>query len=215
MSFELPSLHDLDWEDPVAVADGAERAFDLLTADRWEALIERVDALPATERLAQMCEQNHFVKKLVVHDAPDHGYRIRAHLFRGSHTDRPHNHRWSFASMILAGRYRHTQYRADGVFEEIDPSQLQVVSTRTERVGDWYSLHHTAIHSVSAELGTFSLVLRGPAIRDSFRIIGTGRNSSYTVRAAEQESAEERAMKVMSKGQLDQALGEVRALRPQ
>ncbi|WP_317447677.1 hypothetical protein [Streptomyces collinus] len=215
MSFELPSLHGLDWEDPVAVGEGAERAFAALTAHRWEALIERVDALPATERLARMCEQNHFVKKLVLHDAPEHGYRIRAHLFRGSHTDRPHNHRWSFASMILAGRYRHTQYRADGVFEEIDPSELQVTSSRMERAGDWYSLHHTAIHSVSAEQGTFSLVLRGPAVRDSFRIIGTARDSSYTVRTADQESVEERSLKVMSREQLDQSVSEVHALRAQ
>ncbi|WP_327749782.1 hypothetical protein [Streptomyces europaeiscabiei] len=210
----LPSLHGLDWDDMEEVFPAAEEAFAALTADRWTLLLNLLDAVPPNPELSEMCETYDFLDKVVLHNDKEHGYRIRAHLFREGYFDRPHDHRWPFASMILTGSYRHTQYGDNSGFADADPNDLRPLSVRTERPGDWYALHHTAVHSVSAEAGTLSLVLRGPAVKDSFRIIETDRSSSFTVKGAAQETSEERAAKRMSDERLRTTIDIIRAGRP-
>lgn len=214
MTMLLPSLHGLDWDDTPAVAAAAATAFDALTANRWQRLLALADAVPGTPQLAGMCERYDFLNKLVLHNSPEHGYRVRLHLFRGGYFDRPHNHRWPFAATILTGSYQHTQYSTDVPFATADPRTLRTISVRTERPGDQYALHHTAIHSVRAATGTISLVLRGPATADSFRIIDTDRTSSFTVRGAASETSKERDTKRMRPDQLAAALQQLHALRP-
>lgn len=215
MTVTLPSLHGLDWDDTDTVWRAAGEAFTALTVDRWAPLLSLLDALPGSPRLTEMCETYDFLDKLVLHDDTEHGYRIRAHLFRDGYFDRPHDHRWPFASMILTGSYRHTQYGSNAGFTDIDPADLRPLSVRTERPGDWYALHHTAVHSVTAQSGTLSLVLRGPAVKDSFRIIDTDRASSFIVKGAAQETPAERATKRMSPDRLTTVITRIQASRPQ
>jgi hypothetical protein len=210
----LPSLHGLAWDDMASVFPAAEMAFAALTADCWELLLNLLDAVPTNPELTEMCETYDFLDKVVLHNDKEHGYRIRAHLFRDGYFDRPHDHRWPFASMILTGSYRHTQYGDNSNFADVDPDNLRPLSIRTERPGDWYALHHTAVHSVSAEAGTLSLVLRGPAVKDSFRIIETDRSGSFTVKGASQETTAERASKRMGEERLRTTIGVIRAARP-
>lgn len=213
-NFTLPSLHGLDWEDTGAVYAAAERAFAILTENRWERLINLLDSVPSNPELSEMCETYDFLDKVVLHNDKEHDYRIRAHLFRDGYFDRPHDHRWPFASMILTGSYRHTQYGDNSGFEDLSPDELRPLTIRNERAGDWYVLHHTAVHSVSANAGTLSLVLRGPAVKDSFRIIQTDRRSSFTVKGAAQETDEERAAKHMSPQRLRTTIDFIRSARP-
>ncbi|MGH3801323.1 MAG: hypothetical protein ACRDTD_14535, partial [Pseudonocardiaceae bacterium] len=37
---------------------------------------------------------------------------------------------------------------------------------RTESTGDFYTLHHTMIHSVTTQPYTTSLIVRGPEVKD-------------------------------------------------
>jgi hypothetical protein len=59
------------------------------------------------------------MRKLVLHDDADLGVRLRLHLYRGGFFDRPHNHRWSFASRILHGGYRHRLFGRDDQYRKV------------------------------------------------------------------------------------------------
>ncbi|MCX5402280.1 hypothetical protein [Streptomyces sp. NBC_00102] len=210
----LPSLHHLDWNDLPAVTAAAERAFATLTDARWSLVVHLLRQLPGDAALVDMCESYDFMDKLVLHDDPEHGFRVRLHRFRAGYFDRPHNHRWPFASAILAGSYRHTQYGSDGDFESASAENLRPLQIRTENVGDWYVLDHTAVHSVTAEAGTISLVLRGPAAKDSFRIIDAPTGSSFVVKGAKYESEKERADKRMTVARLTTSITDILDDRP-
>lgn len=210
----LPQLHRLDWDDSAAAHRAADSAFTQLTADRWSTLIALLDALPEDAHLVEMCETYDFLDKLVLHDDPDGGYRVRLHAFRPGYFDRPHNHRWSFASMILAGSYLHTQYGADHDFETASLDTLRPLAIHTERAGDWYTMHHTAVHSVSADAGTVSLILRGPAAKSSFRILDAATGGSFHVRGAQDETPQQRAAKRTDPARLADTIARIRALRP-
>ncbi|MFB8086912.1 hypothetical protein [Streptomyces sp. NPDC055992] len=211
----LPHLRDLDWDDLSAVAAAAERSFQQLTAERWSSLAALLQALPTDAALVEMCESYDFLDKLVLHDDPEQRYRIRLHRFRPGYFDRPHNHRWSFASAILTGSYVHTQYGSDAEFDTATADRLRPLQIRTERAGDWYVLHHTAVHSVTAEAGTISLVLRGPAAKRSFRIIDAPTGGSFIVKGAKDETEKERAGKRMSSARLTSTITDILDCRPQ
>jgi hypothetical protein len=50
--------------------------------------------------------------------------------------DRPHNHRWSYASTVIAGRYRHILFGDADLDERIDPASLTPVMVRREQAGN-------------------------------------------------------------------------------
>ncbi|GAA1162173.1 hypothetical protein F4556_005030 [Kitasatospora gansuensis] len=208
----LPGLDGLDWDDLPAVAAASADAFDALTRDSWALLADLLAALPENAELAAMCEQFDFLDKLVLHLGDN--YRVRLHRFRPGYFDRPHDHRWSFASMILTGSYQHVQYGTNEGFETIDPAALVPRQIRTERAGDHYVLHHTAVHSVHADAGTMSLVLRGPAAKDAFRIIDAPSGGSFTARGSQFETPDQRDAKRMPPQVVTAAIADILAARP-
>ncbi|WP_316521151.1 hypothetical protein [Kitasatospora brasiliensis] len=208
----LPSLRGLDWDDLPAVASAAALAFHDLTRDNWTLLADLLTTLPDSLALAAMCERFDFLDKLVLHQ--EDGYRLRVHRFRPGYFDRPHDHRWSFASMILTGAYRHVQYGTNEGFDTIDPAALRPRQIRTERAGDQYVLHHTAVHSVTADAGTISLVLRGPAVKDAFRIIDAPSGESFTARGTHSETDAQRDAKRMPSQILAATVRDILAARP-
>ena len=52
----------------------------------------------------------------------------------------------------------------------LDVSTLRARQIQTEPAGATYTLHHTMIHSVTADAYTTSLVVRGPAVKDRFLV---------------------------------------------
>ncbi|MEU3559683.1 hypothetical protein [Kitasatospora sp. NPDC006786] len=208
----LPSLSGLDWDDLPAVASASALAFHDLTRDNWALLADLLTTLPASPGLAAMCERFDFLDKLVLHQ--DDGYRLRIHRFRPGYFDRPHDHRWSFASMILTGAYRHIQYGTNEGFDTIDPAALRPRQIRTERAGDQYALHHTAVHSVTADAGTISLVMRGPAVKDAFRIIDAPSGGSFTARGAQSETDAQRDAKRMRPDVIAATVHDILTARP-
>jgi hypothetical protein len=87
------------------------------------------------------------------------GRRHRSWPSRGPPAERP-KHRFSVRSRrgrserLWPGRQRH-----------IDVAALRPRTVRTESTGDFYTLHYTMIHSVTAQPHATSLLVRGPRSR--------------------------------------------------
>ncbi|MEU7906366.1 hypothetical protein [Actinoplanes sp. NPDC049118] len=164
-------LRTLDWDDLSAVADTSDKLLTSLDQDRG-LLDDLVSKALADPHLTALCEHYDILDKIVLHDDPT-GWRLRLHIFLPGYYDRPHNHRWTYASRILYGSYTHTLYGTEDQIadaEPIDVSTLRPRMVRTETAGDTYVLHHTSIHSVTAAPYTTTLIVRGPAVKDRFMV---------------------------------------------
>jgi hypothetical protein len=195
-------LDQIDWDDTTSILRGCTPLFDTLTSD--PALLATLVARVADDsHLADMCEGYDFLRKLVLYDAPHLGVRLRLHLYQPGFFDRPHNHRWSFASHILRGGYVHRIFGRDDQFsEDTDPSSLHPIHERLEQPGSTYVLHHTSVHTVQAEADTISLLVRGPSAKQRFLILDAAVGGSFWVYGAAQESPEQRASKRLTRQQL-------------
>lgn len=206
------TLYGIDWDDTASILRGCTPLFDVLTTERG-LLPELVAAVSTNEHLADMCEGYDFMRKLVLHDDVEHGIRLRLHLYNEGFFDRPHNHRWSFASHILRGGYTHRIFGRDDQFaEETDPADLTPIHERLERPGSTYALHHTSVHSVHAEADTVSLLVRGRAAKDRFLILDAHNRSSFWVYGAANETAEQQTNKRLTPQQLNETIGRAQSL---
>jgi len=205
----IEPLRSLDWEDIDAVENATRKTLTALTEDGaplWDAL----STLPERPELLRLCEHYDILDKIVLH-VDESGVRLRMHIFWPGYYDRPHNHRWSYASTILRGQYRHYLFGDAEVNETTEPSSLKALIVRQEQVGNAYALHHTMVHAVVAEPFTVSLVIRGPAVKDRFLVMDRKTGQSWWQYGAAQEPAEDAARKRMSverfrelRGQLDE-----------
>ena len=91
-----------------------------LAQDKTE-LRNQVLKIPLTSSLFGLCEHYDILDKIILEDGP---IRIRLHIFADEYFDRPHNHRWTYSSLILSGGYQHTIY---SLKEEIDSPEIQDV----------------------------------------------------------------------------------------
>jgi hypothetical protein len=184
------------WDDIDAVEAETRKVLDTLTGDR-SAIRSVLVHMPRRPDLLALCEHYDILDKIVLWDDPV-GFRVRLHVFLPGYFDRPHNHRWSYASTILRGQYRHHLFGNVELDEEIAPGSLQAVMVRQEQVGDAYALHHLIVHAVVAEPYTVSLVVRGLAVKDRFLVMDRVAGKSWWQYGAAQESPEDAAEKRMS-----------------
>ena len=206
----LAGLRSIDWDDTGSILGGCIPAFDAITPAVLANLLETLQADP---RLQAMCERYDFLDKLVLHDMPDAGVRIRLHLYRDGYYDRPHNHRWSFASRILCGQYGHRIFGTDDAFtEDTDPATLRPLCERAETPGSTYALHHASVHTVQASSSTISLLIRGPAAKDRFLILDRAAEGSFWAYGAASETPQQRAAKTMTPAILHDAIARARIL---
>ncbi|ROO63076.1 hypothetical protein EDC02_5089 [Micromonospora sp. Llam0] len=205
------ALDTVDWNNTGSILHTAGSIFDAITHEPG-LLTALLDNLATDTHLRTMCEDYDFMDKLVLYDSPDHQIRLRLHLYRTGYFDRPHNHRWPFASRILRGSYLHRLYGRDDHFtEDTDPDTLTPIMERVERPGSTYALHHTSVHTVQAEADSISILLRGPAAKERFLILDKTAGSFWVYGAA-QETPATRASKIMNSDQLDQTIARVREL---
>ena len=196
----IEPLRSLDWEDIDAVEHATRKALTTLTDD-MRPVRETLLALPERPELLKLCEHYDILDKIVFHD-DESGIRLRLHVFLPGYFDRPHNHRWSYASIILRGQYRHYLFGDAELDESIDPASLRALLVRDEQAGSTYALHHTMVHAVVAEPFTVSLVIRGPAVKDRFVVMDRKTNKSWWQYGAGQESPSDAARKRMNAGRL-------------
>jgi hypothetical protein len=205
-------LRSLDWHDTEAVEAATRKALaDLLDDGNRQAIRQILLAVPERPELLRLCEHYDILDKLVLWDDPS-GFRVRLHVFLPGYFDRPHNHRWSYASSVLTGQYRHILFRDAELGEHVDPASLTPVMVRWEQAGSSYVLHHSMVHAVVAEPYTVSLVIRGPAVKDRFLVMDRKTGESWWQYGAGRESAEEAAKKQMSVERLLELVDRLRDL---
>jgi hypothetical protein len=206
MEAVIEPLRALDWDNIDAVEDATRKALTTLTED-GRLVRDTLRDLPGRPDLLGLCEHYDILDKIVLWDDPT-GVRVRLHVFLPGYFDRPHNHRWSYASTILRGAYRHYLFGDVELDETIDPGSLDALMVRQEQVGSTYALHHAMVHAVVAQPYTVSLVIRGPAAKDRFLVMDRRTGQSWWQYGAGQESAEEAEQKRMTA----ERLGEMRRL---
>lgn len=164
----VQQLCQLDWTDLTAVSEESQKVLSQLVEDSG-VLNEALRAVADQPELASMCEHYDILDKVVLYNDPVSGVRVRLHIFLPGYFDRPHNHRWTYTSLILKGGYKHTLYGTDEDLDDtLDPRELEPVMVRREEQGTTYTLHHSMIHAITADPHTMSLVVRGPAVKDRF-----------------------------------------------
>lgn len=168
-----------------------------------QALREKILEAVADERLVLLAEHYDILDKIVLYSNEDLGVRLRLHIFGEGYFDRPHNHRWSYASCILSGGYRHIIFNLDALPDAPEVKNLRPVLIREEKAGDFYALHHSQYHSVVAGPNTVTLVWRGPSRTDKFCVMDRMTNEAWWQYGASVESEEEKKKKRMDRKQLD------------
>lgn len=202
------NLRWIDWNDIDDVEINCREALNELAAEP-RIVRTRLDELPNQPKLLAMCEHYDILDKIVLHSDDDPGIRIRLHVFLPGYFDRPHNHRWSYASRLLRGQYRHYLFGNAEVDEQMDPNKLPVLQAREEPIGTSYALHHTMVHAVVAEPFTVSLVVRGPAVKDKFLVMDRHTGEAWWQFGAKDESAEEAERKRMTPERLQEVRGQL------
>ncbi|PXX58826.1 hypothetical protein DFR70_113161 [Nocardia tenerifensis] len=198
----------IDWNDIDDVEINCREALNELAAEP-RIVRERLDDLPNRPELLAMCEHYDILDKIVLHSDDDPGIRMRLHVFLPGYFDRPHNHRWSYASRILRGQYRHYLFGNTEVDEQMDPNKLPVLQAREEPIGTSYALHHSMVHAVVAEPFTVSLVVRGPAVKEKFLVMDRHAGTAWWQYGAKDESAEETERKRLTPDRLQEVRGQL------
>ncbi|WP_280352114.1 hypothetical protein [Nocardia abscessus] len=196
----------IDWDDIDDVEINCREALNELAAEP-RIVRARLDELPDRPDLLAMAEHYDILDKIVLHSDDNPGIRIRLHVFLPGYFDRPHNHRWSYASRILSGQYRHFLFGNAEVDEQVEPNKLPVLHVREEPVGTAYALHHSMVHAVVAEPYTVSLVIRGPAVKDRFLVMDRKTGEAWWQYGNKDEPEEEAGAKRMSRTRFTEVAG--------
>jgi hypothetical protein len=213
----------IDWSDIERARQQSKELLHALAQDRTalRALVERAREV---DDLFDKCEHHRLLDKLVIYDALDRGLRIRVHLSTNEHKDRPHDHRFSFTTLILRGSYQHVRHElthAGGEQSIPVESQddfdavthdLRVVPrfVTTERPGNCYTLHHTEIHTTFTTPDTVSLFLRGPAEKERSIITDRETGRAWWRYGEEQEKVSRRVAKRIDEQYFDSLVARLR-----
>jgi hypothetical protein len=198
----MSSVAEIDWADVEEVESRSKQVLHALAA-RDDVLRATLSSVAARPELMDLCEHYDILDKIVLFDDPDRGVRIRLHVFLPGYFDRPHNHRWSYTSLILKGSYRHYLYGTDEDLDvTVDARTLAPLMVRQETVGSLYTLHHSMVHAVVAEPYTVSLIVRGPAVKDRFIVMDRTTGESWWQFGAKSEPKAEAEAKRMTPDRL-------------
>jgi hypothetical protein len=177
MLSELES-YSVDWSNLNKAHLQNSEFLEALTANK-EAMAVLVGRVQTEPDLWDLSEHNRLFDKLVLHDAPDRNFRLRLHIWADIEVATPHDHRWSFTTLLLRGGYQHTLYDLtdshgnsvppDAALDANDQPKFVERFSSTLRGGDSYTIHHTLVHSTLTRSRTVSLVVRGPAEKSRAR----------------------------------------------
>ena len=214
----------IDWTDLDKAREQSQELLKALAADK-PALAELVARARETDDLFDKCEHHRLLDKLVVYDALERGLRIRVHLSTNDHKDRPHDHRFSFTSLILRGHYRHVRHQLHaGTGEQVsnlsqddfdaEDAGLHVEPrfVTTESSGSCYTLHHSEIHTTFTSPLTVSLFLRGPAEKERSIITDRLTGKAWWRYGEDQEKESRRGTKRIDRNYFDELAGKLRHL---
>jgi hypothetical protein len=205
-------MGEIDWAD---LMDASEKSSQLLNdlADQPDVMFDLMDRAIATPELSAMAENYDLLRKVVLLDHPASGRRLSMHIFRGGNFDRPHNHRWTYTSRILAGRYNHVIFDSVTKWDDgADVTSLLPQLSQALRPGMSYTLGSQMIHMAQASQDTLTIILRGPSVSREFYVgdLHTGDVWKQVGRA--HEDPEEVRKKKMTADDLRQFADEARML---
>ena len=205
----------VDWSDLPKARAQTDEILRALAEDK-AALSTLIERSREEDDLFDKCEHHRLLDKLVIYDALDRGFRIRVHVSTEDHRDRPHDHRFSFTSLILRGSYRHVRHQLVGRPEDI-PDEVQDdfdardtdlrVEPRfvtREVAGNCYTLHHSEIHTTFTTPDTVSLFLRGPAEKERSLITERETGRLWWRFGEEKEKTERRTSKRIDRRYFDE-----------
>lgn len=159
-----------------------------------------------TNGLLSYCEEYDFLTKVALYHTPNGKLRLRLNLFLPGYANRIHHHRWDYMAKILRGGYIQSLY---GKKQDFNLDHLQMAFVYPDEIstinkGDIYYLHRDYVHSISALPNTISLCLRGPAKGDKFWVMDPKLNTIWWQYGEKLETYEEKQVKSMSQGTLQQ-----------
>ncbi|MFG3107090.1 hypothetical protein [Streptomyces tendae] len=198
-------LRSLDWEEMEAVEASCRGVLEQISANR-HLLRTALEELPGRPELLALCEHpdaeataglGQQLDKIVLYE-DESGFRVRMHVFWSGCDDLPHNHRWSFASLILKGQFWHALYGPETDEDTVDPVVPKPLQVRMERTGSIYALHHSMLHSLVSEEHSVSLFIRGPAAKECSYLVDPADGRRHWHRGAADESPEDIARKRMT-----------------
>lgn len=190
----LQPLTELDWNNVDEIREKSEPVMRRLAEDK-AFLRELIVSIVNNQERRQLCEQDYYLSKYVLHNDPQGRLRLRLHVMREGPVETPHSHRNSFASLILRGGYEHTFFTPlDDGETLISPADLKPAVRRWEGEGVHYALHHSVIHSTEV-VGPpcITLMARGPSLRRQAINLDLSQEHSWWHRGAADLSEEEAA----------------------
>jgi len=205
----------IDWTDLDRATAVTDQLLHELAADK-DTFRMLVDRAAEDDDLLGQCECHRLLDKIVLYDGLDRGFIVRLNISTSDHLDRPHDHRYSFSSLILAGSYKQVRHRIIGeVPDQIDAgiqedhqavpidARVEPEFATTEQVGSFYSIHHSVIHTTIMSDNTVSLAVRGPAEKERSLITDRDTGKLWWRYGSKGERPERRAQKVMSLSQFE------------
>ncbi|MBD9597682.1 hypothetical protein IB270_33195 [Ensifer sp. ENS05] len=141
------------------------------------------DRIASSPELLAQCECHELLERLDLYDGRDRNFQIRFNFTTPNHSVRPHDHRYSFSTFILRGKYKHIWFDpGQAIYDnEADEQALNhldknhpdsetgVVTTRmtplfvtTESVGAQYTIHHSTVHATITTPESLSIIIKGP-----------------------------------------------------
>lgn len=193
-------LSGIDWN---RIEDVRDRSIEVLQAVASDKILltDLVLAVAESPHLSAMCEHYDLLDKMVLLDHRSTGARLRLHIFLPGNFDRPHDHRWTYTTLILKGGYRHLVYLPEEV-EQQDFACMRPSFISHLGVGDSYTFDTKLFHSVVADPFTVSLILRGPAVKNAFTVLDKERRMRWSQSSAAFEDEQTRESKRMSRQRL-------------
>jgi hypothetical protein len=132
-------------------------------------------------------------------------------MFLPGYANRAHYHRWNYSAIVLSGGYKHYLYDiANEDSHKLKPSNLKQRMVYETNPGSCYSISNDFIHSVEAKPYTISLCLRGPSLTDKFFVWDKAIDNSWWQYGSSHETFEERRVKSISKGKLDEYIVKIK-----
>jgi hypothetical protein len=178
---------DVDWDELRSVQAAAYPFLDTLATEPQRMIDAMARALVDPKLLARS-ESDHFFDRAVLFEDYARGCSVRLQRLHPETYDRPHNHRATFATMVLAGGYDNTPYAAPADLDRrttevpMDTDEVRsmgVLVERFEAPGAQYAIHHTAVHSTSPRDAHLSILVRGPSAKDRLFFVDDARGGAY------------------------------------
>jgi len=190
---------DINWEDQNSALDFCLPILDSL-ANQPSLMVDALEyAFEHDPVLLARSEIDHFLDRAVLFEDHSLDCSIRLQKLHAGDGDRPHNHRASFATLILQGEYRHAihSHPADLDYRQQTPPMtveeiegMKTVIDRVEKPGSYYAIHHSLVHSTRPTKDHLSVLIRGPSVKTRNFFFDEKRKQSFWHVSTQDETEE-------------------------